>query len=182
MRDEPDEDYRPIRRRKRDRSALYIGAAVALLGLVAAGVVAVALAKRPGETRTTGRPGEAPTVAKPDIAGTVDVDDVSKDYRTNEAGADGKYGGRRGTFTGDMHKLERAASGEWVMSFAIFMDGFNMRKGDVFAYFPASEGEKLAKLEYLSPLSFTGRCDGRAAGSVPRSVAIRDCRLVPRKK
>lgn len=77
-----------------------------------------------------------------------------------------------------MHKLEKGSSGEWVMSFAIFMDGFNMRKGDVYAYFPASEGEKLAKLEYLSPLSFTGRCDGPGTGTLSPGVAIRDCRLV----
>lgn len=176
MRDEPDDDYRP-RKRKRDRSPLFIGSAVALLGLLAAGLVAASLSKRSGDPRAASGPAEVRPGTKSDIATAVDVHDVSKDYRTNEASAEAKYGGRRGTFTGDMHKLEKGPSGEWVMSFAIVMDGFNMQKGDVYAYFPAAEGDKLAKLEYLSPVSFSGRCNGKTAG-FPPTVVIRDCRLV----
>jgi hypothetical protein len=103
-------------------------------------------------------------------------------YRTNEARADDKYTSRRVTCEGFMHKLEKTDSGDYAMSFEYFVDGFNMAKGIVYAYFPASEADRLRKFEFRSPVYFTGRCDGWDRRMFPAIVAIRDCRVAPAPK
>jgi hypothetical protein len=127
-------------------------------------------------------PGVRPKEEKGAVPGLVELQALSQDYRTNEANAESKYTGRRVTCEGVMHRLEKLDSGDYMMSFDMFMDGVNMTKGDVYAYFPASETEKLKKLEFRSPVYFTGRCDGWEPNSAPRFIAIRDCKIDPAPK
>jgi hypothetical protein len=111
---------------------------------------------------------------KAPVTGLVDIQELSQDFR-NEAKGDEKYTGRQLTALGYMHKLDKLDSGEYVMSFGYFLDGFNWGKGNVCAHFPASESPKLAKYENRSPVYFQGRCDGKRAGE----ITIRDCKIVP---
>lgn len=120
--------------------------------------------------------GSSPESAKPEkppVAGLVDLQVLSQDFRANQAAGDEKYTGRRLTAEGYMHKLEKMESGDYRMRFEYFVDGFNMREGNVIAFFPASEVPKLTKFEWRSPVHFTGRCDGL----VNRAVIIRDCKI-----
>ena len=120
--------------------------------------------------------GSSPESAKPEkppVAGLVDLQVLSQDFRANQAAGDEKYTGRRLTAEGYMHKLEKMESGDYRMRFEYFVDGFNMREGNVIAFFPASEVPKLTKFESRSPVHFTGRCDGL----VNRAVIIRDCKI-----
>ena len=84
--------------------------------------------------------GSSPESAKPEkppVAGLVDLQVLSQDFRANQAAGDEKYTGRRLTAEGYMHKLEKMESGDYRMRFEYFVDGFNMREGNVIAFFPA---------------------------------------------
>ena len=126
-----------------------------------------------GET-TTGA-----NAAKPErsaLAGRVELEELAANYRTNEAKADDLYGNRRVTVEGAMKKLTKTESG-YFMSFE---HGANVGSElPVVAYFPAGAASDLAKLEFRSPVLFSGRCDGWEKNTLPRAVAIRDCKLEP---
>jgi hypothetical protein len=119
------------------------------------------------------------TPEKPAVPGIVFIENVHALYRENEAAADERYTSRRMTCEGHMFKLEKLESGALMMS---FMVGSDLHQGDVYAYFPATEGAKLAKYERGLPVYFTGRCDGIEPKASRRFVTIRDCKIVAKPK
>lgn len=150
--------------------------------VLCAGAVAIALVAGCGKVGPSSGDKASPEPDKTDklpVMGIVDLQVLSQDYRANQAAGDEKYTGRRVTCEGIMHKLEKMESGDYRMRFEYFVDGFNMREGNVRAFFPAAEQPKLTKFEWRSTVHFTGRCDGLIKGE----VLIRDCKIVdPPKK
>ena len=142
----------------------------AVLLLVA--VLAVGCGK--GGEATTGASAAKPE--RPSLTGRVELEELAATYRTNEAKADDLYGNRRVTVEGAMKKLTKTDSG-YFMSFE---HGAHVGSElPVVAYFPASAAPALAKLEFRSPVLFSGRCEGWEKNMLPRAVAIRDCKLEP---
>jgi hypothetical protein len=112
-------------------------------------------------------------------AEVVDVQALARAYRSNEADANAKYAKREVQFRGVMHHCEKIRTGGYVMGFEYSVDGAKPAQGIVYAYFPATESEKLSQLQHRSPVQFTGRCDGWVRTTAPPMVAIRDCRIDP---
>jgi hypothetical protein len=135
--------------------------------------------KEAGANRPT--PG-TPVPEKETITELVEVSTVALAYNENEAAADKKYTGYRLTCEGSVYKVEKGADGTWMVSFEYLVDGSNMRKGNIHAYFPAEEGPKLAKLKLRDVFYFTGRCDGKASKSILPFVNLRDCHVIPPPK
>lgn len=172
-----DEEERLPRKKRGDYSAYIAFGVVGIVFGIGAIVVIAAARREPdgkGAVAAKGAPKDAPKAA----GGLVDIQIISQDYRTNIVTADSKWTGKQVTCEATMHKLEKHNSGGYVMSTEAFMDGFNLTKSDVYAYFPATEADKLAKFEYRSTVYFTGRCEGIVPGVGIRVVAIRECRVI----
>lgn len=141
------------------------------IATVAVLLAAVGCGKKPEEGGADPKPPERPA-----LTGRIELEELAVTYRTNEAAAEEKYGNRRVTVEGTMMKLTKVESG-YVMSFE---HGSHMGSElPVAAHFPASAGAQLAKMEFRSPVLFSGRCEGWQANTWPRAVALRDCKIEP---
>jgi hypothetical protein len=111
---------------------------------------------------------------KPAVAGITELETLSATFLENEARADDQFTNRRVTCEGCVARVEKLASGGYRID---FIHGISGNSLVACAFFPASESSKLAKLEYRSPVWFTGRCDGWDKSGYPAIVAIRDCKV-----